>query len=229
MMRVLLADDHTLFREGVRSLFATEGDIEVVGEAANGAEAVRMAAELRPDVVVMDLMMPVMNGIEATRRIHAAQPEIKVLVLSMYDDEEYVQQLLAAGASGCMLKRATSDELVKALREVVSGGMPLDPAVAVRLVKDYVRLVQEAGSGSSAAQDDTAGSTTLTPREFEVLKLVAEGHTNQDIADRLGVSRKTVDAHRTNLMRKLCIHDVTELVKYALRNGIIKLDPDSRK
>jgi DNA-binding NarL/FixJ family response regulator len=229
MMRVLLADDHTLFREGVRSLFATEGDIEVVGEAANGAEAVRMAAELRPDVVVMDLMMPVMNGIEATRRIHAAQPEIKVLVLSMYDDEEYVQQLLAAGASGCMLKRATSDELVKALREVVSGGMPLDPAVAVRLVKDYVRLVQEAGSGSSAAQDDTAGSTTLTPREFEVLKLVAEGHTNQDIADRLGVSRKTVDAHRTNLMRKLCIHDVTELVKYALRNGIIKLDPDTRK
>jgi DNA-binding NarL/FixJ family response regulator len=228
MMRVLLADDHTLFREGVRSLFATEGDIEVVGEAANGAEAVRMAAELRPDVVVMDLMMPVMNGIEATRRIHAAQPEIKVLVLSMYDDEEYVQQLLAAGASGCMLKRATSDELVKALREVVSGGMPLDPAVAVRLVKDYVRLVQEAGSGSSAAQDDTAGSTTLTPREFEVLKLVAEGHTNQDIADRLGVSRKTVDAHRTNLMRKLCIHDVTELVKYALRNGIIKLDPDTK-
>lgn len=220
MIRVLLADDHTLFREGVRALFATEKDIEVVGEASDGEEAVRMAVELQPDVVVMDLMMPVMNGIEATRLIRAAQPETKVLVLSMYDDEEYVQRLLAAGASGCMLKRATSDELVKALREVVSGGIPLHPAVAARLVKDYVRLVGE--------QELAAAAGALTPRELEVIKLVAEGHTNQDIADRLGLSRKTVDAHRTNLMRKLGLHDVTEIVKYALRHGIISLGPEPK-
>ncbi len=216
MIRVLLADDHTLFREGVRALFASEPDIEVVGEAADGAEAVRRTEELEPDVVVMDIMMPVMNGIEATERICAAHPNTKVLVLSMYDDEEYVQRLLAAGASGCMLKRSTSDELVKAVREVVAGGTPLHPAIAAKLVKDYVRRVQGAV--------DSATDADLTARETEVLKLVAEGHTNQAIAERLGLSRKTVDAHRTNLMRKLGLHDVTELVKYALRRGVIKLE-----
>jgi DNA-binding NarL/FixJ family response regulator len=142
MIRVLLADDHTLFREGLRALFASEGDIEVVGEASDGEGATRKASEFRPDVVVMDILMPGVNGIEATRRIRAALPSVKVLVLSMYDDEEHVQQVLAAGASGCMLKRATSDQLVCSLREVVAGGMALDPSVAAKVVKDYVRRVQ---------------------------------------------------------------------------------------
>lgn len=219
MIRILIADDHALFRDGLRALFAEEEDIELVGEAANGEEAVQKAIELKPDVVVMDIMMPVMNGIEATRRIRSAVPETKVLALSMYDDEEYVQQMLTADASGYTLKRATSDELLRALREVVSGGMPLDPAVAAKVVKGYVRRVQQ-------GDEDQTSATELTPRELEVLRLVAEGLTNQAIAERLGLSRRTVDAHRTNLMHKLDMHDVTDLVKYALRRGIITLDPD---
>ena len=221
MIRVLLADDHTLFREGLRALLAEEKDIDVVGEAADGQEAVRKATELQPDVVVMDIMMPGMNGIEATRLIRTTLPKTRVLVLSMYDDEAYVQQLLAADASGCMLKRATAAELARGLREVVAGGMPLDPAVSAKVVRDYVRRVQAAGSEESGA------TAALTAREIEVLRHVAEGLTNQAIAQRLGLSRRTVDAHRNNLMRKLEIHDVTELVKYALRQGIITLDPRS--
>jgi DNA-binding NarL/FixJ family response regulator len=216
MIRVVLADDHTLFREGLRALFASEGDIDVVGEARDGEEAVRQAGELRPDVVVMDILMPTLNGLEATRRIREAMPEVKVLVLSMYDDEEHILRLLAAGASGFMLKRATSDQLVRSLRDVVAGGMVLDPSVAAKLVQDYVRRVQ--------VQPEPPPSGDLTPREREVLRLVAEGHSNQAIAEQLGVSRKTVDVHRTNLMRKLDLHDVTEVVKYALRHGIISLD-----
>jgi DNA-binding NarL/FixJ family response regulator len=218
-MRVLIADDHTLFRAGLRALFASEGDIEVVGEAANGEEAVRRALELRPEVVVMDLMMPIMNGIEATRELLAKLPEVKVLVLSMYDDEEHVQRLLASGASGYMLKKATSDELVRALREVVAGGIPLDPSVAAKVVKDYVRRVQ--------GEEEAPQNPDLTPREVEVLKLIAQGLSNQSIADQLHLSRKTVDVHRANLMRKLDLHTVTELVKYALRRGLITLDKDT--
>ena len=219
MIRVLLADDHTLFREGLRSLFAAEQDIDVVGQASDGAEAVRKTAELSPDVVVMDIMMPGMNGIDATRIIRSEHPATRVLVLSMYDDEEYVQRLLAAGASGCMLKRATSDELVRALRDVVAGGTPLDPSVAAKVVRDYVRRVQ-------GTDQEPAAAGAPTPREIEVLRLVAGGLTNQVIAERLGLSRRTVDAHRNNLMRKLGLHDVTELVKYALRHGVISLDEE---
>jgi DNA-binding NarL/FixJ family response regulator len=164
----------------------------------------------------MDILMPGVNGIEATRKIRADLPDVKVLVLSMYDDEEHIRRLLAAGASGCMLKRATSDQLVRSLREVVAGGMVLDPLVAAKLVKDYVRRVQR--------EQEAPPSGELTPRELEILRLVAEGHSNQDIADQLGLSRKTIDVHRTNLMRKLDLHDVTEVVKYALRHGIISLD-----
>jgi two-component system response regulator NreC len=218
-IRVLIADDHTLFRAGLRALFASEGDIEVVGEAANGEEAVRCALELRPEVVVMDLMMPIMNGIEATRELKSKLPGVKVLVLSMYDDEEHVQRLLASGASGYMLKKATSDELVRALREVVAGGIPLDPSVAAKVVKDYVRRVQ--------GEEEPSQNSELTPRELEVLKLIAQGHSNHAIAEQLGLSRKTVDVHRANLMRKLDLHTVTELVKFALRRGLITLDKDT--
>ncbi|HPW56763.1 MAG: response regulator transcription factor [Thermoanaerobaculaceae bacterium] len=216
MIRVVIADDHTMFRAGLRALLAVEDDIEVVGEAANGAEAIARAKELTPDIVVMDILMPVMNGLEATRLIAADCPTVRVLVLSMYDDEEHVQQLLAAGAAGFVLKHATSDELVRAIHEVVAGGMPLSPSVAAKVVRDYARRVR--------GEQEGATSATLTGREREVLTLVAQGHTNQAIAELLGLSRKTVEVHRTHLMRKLDLHDVTEVVKYALRAGLITLD-----
>jgi DNA-binding NarL/FixJ family response regulator len=216
MIRVLIADDHTMFRAGLRALLATEQDIEVIGEAADGEEAVAKSRELVPDVVVMDILMPGMNGIEATSRLAAECPGTKVLVLSMYDDDEHVQQLLAAGAAGFVLKQATTDELVRAIREVVAGGLPLSPGIAARVVRDYARRVRGEREASVAG--------ALTAREREVLTLVAQGQTNQAIAERLGLSRKTVDVHRTNVMRKLGLHDVTELVKYALRAGLITLD-----
>jgi len=216
MIRVLIADDHTMFRAGLRALLATEQDIEVIGEAADGQEAVAQSRELVPDVVVMDILMPGMNGIEATSRLAAECPGTKVLVLSMYDDDEHVQQLLAAGAAGFVLKQATTDELVRAIREVVAGGLPLSPGIAARVVRDYARRVR--------GERDASAAGALTAREREVLTLVAQGQTNQAIAERLGLSRKTVDVHRTNVMRKLGLHDVTELVKYALRTGLITLD-----
>lgn len=215
MIRVLIADDHTMFRAGLRALLAVEEDIEVVAEAADGQEAVVRTRELAPDVVVMDILMPLMNGIEATRRIAAEHPDTRVLALSMYDDEEHVQQLLAAGAAGFVLKHATADELVRAIREVVAGGTPLSPSVAAKVVRDYARRVRG---------EHEAASGPLTAREREVLTLVAQGQTSQEIAEKLGLSRKTVEVHRTNLMRKLGLHDVTELVKYALRAGLITLD-----
>lgn len=216
MTKILLVDDHALFREGIRALLSAESDIEVVGEAADGEQAIELAEKLLPDVIVMDLVMPGMNGMQAARQLHDKYPNIKILILSMYDDDEYVYQILRAGASGYVLKRAASDDLLRAIREVEKGGSALHPTVAAKLIKDYVRRAK------SMEQSDSG--SLLTARESEVLKLVAEGHTNQQIADILGLGRKTVDTHRTNIMRKLDLHDVTALVKYALKRGLINLE-----
>jgi DNA-binding NarL/FixJ family response regulator len=216
MTRVLLVDDHMLFREGVRALLSTAPDIEVIGEAADGEQAIELAEKLSPDIVVMDLVMPGMTGIQAAQHLHDRHPDMKILILSMYDDDEYVCQILKAGASGYVLKRAASDDLLRAIREVEGGGSALHPTVAAKLIKDYVRRTK--------ATDHKNSGSVLTARESEVLKLIAEGHSNQQIADVLGLGRKTVDTHRTNIMRKLDLHDVTGLVKYALRRGIIKLE-----
>jgi DNA-binding NarL/FixJ family response regulator len=209
-------DDHTILREGVRALLAGEPEIVVVGEAADGQEAVDKVEALRPDIVLMDMVMPRMNGLEATARIRQRHSDVKVLILSMYDDDEYVQQVIQAGASGYLLKGMAADDLVLAIREVYGGSSFLNPAVAAKLIEDYVRCVR----------GDEAGGREepLTGREREVLKLIAEGNTNQEIADVLCLSRKTVESHRANIMRKLDLHDVTELVKYALRTGLIRLD-----
>lgn len=215
-VRVLLVDDHTILREGVRSLLADESDLRVIGEARDGVEAVEQVGKLEPDVVVMDMVMPRMNGLEATVQIKKRHPDVKILILSMYDDDEYVQQIIQAGASGYVLKRVAADDLVRAIREVHRGASFLYPPIAAKLIEDYVRRVR----GGESADDEEP----LTAREREVLTLIAEGNTNQEIAEQLCVSKKTVESHRANIMRKLDLHDVTELVKYALRKGLIKLE-----
>jgi DNA-binding NarL/FixJ family response regulator len=213
---VLLVDDHTILREGVRALLAGEPEIVVVGEAADGQEAVDKVDKLLPDIVLMDMVMPRMNGLEATARIKQRHDEVKVLILSMYDDDEYVQQVIQAGASGYVLKGMAADDLILAIREVYAGSSFLNPAIAAKLIEDYVRRVR--------GDEADGGDEPLTAREREVLKLIAEGNTNQEIADVLCLSRKTVESHRANIMRKLDLHDVTELVKYSLRTGLIRLD-----
>jgi DNA-binding NarL/FixJ family response regulator len=217
-IRVVLVDDHTILREGVRSLLDEESDIVVVGEADDGLEALEVVETLAPDVVIMDMVMPRMNGLEATREIKQRRPEVRVLILSMYDDDEYVQQIIQAGASGYVLKRVAAGELVHAIREVHKGSSFLQPTIAAKLIEDYVRRVR----GETATE--ARGADPLTDRERQVLKLIAEGHTNQRIAELLHLSKKTVESHRANIMRKLDLHDVTELVKYALRTGLIQLD-----
>jgi len=216
MTRILLVDDHPLFREGVRALLSAEPDIEVVGEAADGKQAIEFAEKLSPDIIVMDLVMPEMNGMQAAQLLHDRYPDIKILILSMYDDDEYVCQILKAGASGYVLKRAAGEDLLRAIREIENGGSSLHPTVAAKLIKDYVRRTK--------SKEHRDSGSALTSRESEVLKLVAEGHSSQQIADMLGLGKKTVDAHRTNIMRKLDLHDVTALVKYALKRGLINLE-----
>jgi NarL family two-component system response regulator LiaR len=212
-IRVLVVDDHPIVREGICALLAVVGDIEVVAEAANGSEAIDMVKELQPDVVLMDIAMPIMGGLEATRRICREFPRTRVLILTQYDDKEYVLPVIEAGAAGFVSKAAASSELILGIRSVYSGDSYLSPPVAKLLVEGY-----RYKAGSRAAKDPY---DQLTDRERDVLKLMAEGHTNQEIADILVISRKTVEGHKSNLMAKLDIHNHTELVKYALRKGII--------
>ncbi|MFQ6058798.1 MAG: response regulator [Anaerolineae bacterium] len=214
-IRVLLADDHTILREGIRALLAAQPDIEVVGEASNGREAVAKARELKPDVILMDIAMPLLNGLEATRQIKKEHPEMDVLVLTMHDSEEYVSQILGAGAAGYVVKKAAASDLVSAIHAVYQGGAFLYPSVAKMLVEDYLRRV-EAGGGRDSYDE-------LTDREREVLQLIAEGYTNKEIADLLCLSVKTVQTHRAHVMEKLNLHDKGEVIKYAIQKGIIEL------
>ena len=212
-IRVLVVDDHTIVRDGICALLRLAGDIEVVGEAANGREALEMAKKLMPDVVLMDIAMPNMDGLEATRRIRKEFPKVKVLVLTQYDDKEYVFPVIEAGASGFISKTAASSELVSGIRSVYRGDSFLSPSAARILVEDYQ---QEA-----SIRKEQDPYKQLTDREREILKLLAEGYTTRKIADMLVISVKTVEGHKTNLMSKLDIHNRTDLVKYALRKGII--------
>jgi DNA-binding NarL/FixJ family response regulator len=213
-IRVLLVDDHAIVRDGLRALLEDAGDIEVVGQAADGLEAVHLARDLKPDVVVMDLAMPRLNGIEATQRIVKMQPETRVLVLSQHEDEEHILDAAWAGASGYLLKRDAGADLAEGIRVLHRWGATLHPLAARALLDAYLRC-------ECARRVDSY--ERLTDREREVLILVAEGYTNHQIADMLHVSPRTVDGHRTSLMSKLDLHDRTEVVKYALRRQLIEL------
>jgi len=222
VIKVLLVDDHRILREGLRALLSEQPGLIVVGDASDGEEALALVAESHPDVVVMDMVMPRMSGLEATTLMRRLHPEVRVLILSMYDDDEYVQRVIQAGASGYVLKGVAADDLVRAIHEVHHGASFLQPTIAAKLIEDYVRRVR--GAQPPALEASQYGEEPLTAREREVLALIASGHTNQRIADLLDLSRKTVESHRTNIMKKLAAHDVTELVRYAIRTGLIPND-----
>jgi two-component system response regulator NreC len=214
-IRVLLTDDHTLFRQGIKTLVAAESDMEVVGEAANAGEAVAKAAEVRPDIVLMDIGMSGLSAFEASRQIKKNRPETKILFLTMYDDEDYLVECMEVGASGYVLKDSPASQLLAALRDIHRGGSYLSPRMLSQLVDDFRSRIKSANRLPRFA--------TLTTREKEVLKLLAEGNSVKEIACHLNLSVKTVEAHKFNLMRKLDIHNKAQLVQYAIQKKIIKI------
>jgi two-component system response regulator NreC len=217
MIKIVLADDHQIVRHGLRMLLSAEPDFEVVGEADNGREVVRLVQELAPQVVIMDISMPDLNGIEATRQILSESSGVKVIALSMHSDGLFVLNMFKAGASGYLLKDCALEELVKAVRTVVNRQVYLSPGISDIVIKDFV-------IGWSSAESSSSAYSILTPRERQVLQLMAEGKSTNQIADSLFVSVKTVEAHRKQLMNKLDIHNVAELTKYAIRQGLTSLE-----
>ena len=214
-IRVLIADDHAIVREGVRALLKLSDDIEVVGEAANGQEAIEAARDLSPDVILMDIAMPGLGGLEATLEIRKENPSAKILVLTQYEDREYIRRFLKAGVSGYVLKKSAGADLTATIRAVNRGGLVLDPEVAREAMRE------QAATASSGASDLYEA---LTDREKQVLKLLAEGRSNKEVADLLDISVKTAMSHREHIMQKLDLHSRTELIKFALQKGVIRVD-----
>lgn len=214
VVRVLLAEDHHLVRQGLRALLEREPGLEVVGEAADGLEALHLIQDLQPDVVVMDITMPGLNGLEVLRRVSQRLPEVRVLMLSVHEGEEYVLRALQAGASGYLLKRSLGAELLLAIQAAQRGEVFLSSAVSRTLITRFLQGV--------SPEESKTPYDRLTPREREVFQLVAEGHTNQAIAHRLGISVRTVETHRANLMDKLEIHDVAGLTRLAVHTGLVE-------
>ncbi len=214
-IRVIVVDDHAILREGVRALLQLQADIEVVGEAGNGTEAIAAVGRLDPDVVLMDIAMPGLGGIEAAIELKKLGSRSRILILSQYEDREYVRRLLKAGVSGYVLKKSAGAELANAIRAVHRGGLVLDPEVA------RTAMEERAGAASGEASDPYE---SLTDREKQVLKLVAEGRSNKEVAVILGISVKTAMSHREHVMEKLGVHNRTELVRFALKRGVIRVD-----
>lgn len=216
-IRILVADDHTVIRRGIVGLLNTQPDMEVVCEAGTGREAVAQAEATSPDVALLDVAMPDLNGLSATRTIKARMPAVQVLILTMHDREDYLFEALRAGASGYVLKGADTDDLLMAVRSVARGGLYLFPPVAKEILSDYLRRIE---SGQ-----DVVGRDVLTARESEILQLIAEGRTTTQIAGELHISPHTVQSHRESIMTKLDLHNRTSLIRYAIRKGLVSLDP----
>ena len=213
VIRILLADDHTVMRSGLRLLLERQPDFAIAGEASDGREAVTLASSAAADIVVMDIAMPMLNGIEATRQIVAANPRIGVIILSMHSDESYVLRALKSGARGYLLKDSAEADLIKAVRAVHEGRNCFSPAISRMLLEDYIRQLQQRGEEDSY--------DLLSTREREILQLIAEGKSNKEIAALLNISLYTVETHRTHILQKLNLHSVPELILYAVRKGII--------
>ncbi len=214
-IKVVVADDHTILRQGIKALLDNQEGIEVVGEAKDGREAIKTIEELLPDVILMDIAMPGLNGLEATRRIKKKFPKVKVVVLTMHANEEYIFQILNAGADGYLVKETAFQDLISAINAVHKGEAFMSPSISKKVMTDYIQRAQGEGK---------VGFDTLTTREREILQLVAEGNSNKKIAEALFISPKTVETHRAHIMDKLNIHDRAGLIKYAIRKGMINLD-----
>jgi two-component system, NarL family, response regulator NreC len=206
--KILLADDHTIVRQGLKLIISSHADLQVIGEAANGREVLELAEKLKPDVILMDVAMPELNGIEATRRLREVSPRTKVLVLSMHKEAVYVREILKAGARGYILKDAIDTELISAIQSVARGDGYISPAISGTLLSDY-------------RQNITNPLDLLSSREREVLQLIAEGRTNKEVATRLNLSVYTVDSHRGKIMEKLNLHSTGELVRFAMKQGLV--------
>lgn len=215
-IRLLVADDHKIFRQGIKKLLEEEADLQVVGEAADGRDAVKKATELKPDLVLMDIAMANLNGLEATKQIKKVLPETKIIMVTMHKNEEYILQSFQAGASGYILKEGAVEELVHAIRSIHQDKSFLSPTISKTLIDAYLRKME---TGKTETPFDL-----LTDREREVLQLIAEGYTNREVAKALFISVKTVEAHRAHIMQKLNIHDVAKLVKYAIQKGLVDLN-----
>jgi DNA-binding NarL/FixJ family response regulator len=212
---IVLAEDHQIVRQGLRALLEPEADFQIVGEAADGSEALQLAERMRPDVMIVDLMMPGLSGLEVTRQVAQRSPKTRVIILSAFDNEAYVTEALGNGAAGYVLKKSSAADLVQAVREVIAGHRYLSPTLSERAIEAYVRFIQEVRDSALDPYE------TLTPREREVLHLAAEGYTNAEIAARLSISRRTVETHRANMMRKLGLRTPTDLIRYAMQRGIL--------
>jgi two-component system, NarL family, response regulator NreC len=225
-IRLMLVDDHDVVRTGLKSFLEAQPGMKVVGQAGSGEEALAYAPEVKPDVVVMDITMPNMDGLEATRQLKLICPDCRVLALTVHEDRQYFFEMLAAGASGYITKQAAADELVSAIRTVALGNVYLQPVLARWLLDDYRRLSDHAPQEGQSAEEEASGLRTkdsLSKRERQVLELVAEGFTTPQISEKLGISPKTVARHRERIMNKLNMHSSTELVRYAIKTGLIHL------